>query len=69
MDKSRQSLRNPLSEDLQARGKEREMSSNLMANKQSFVRTHLEGDNCTCMLMDAAHDSYLSAQEHHGRRR
>lgn len=39
------------------------MSSSLMSNKQSFVCAHLEGDNHTCMLRDAAHNSYLSTQE------
>jgi len=64
-----QSWRNPLSEDLQARSNEREMSSSLMANKQSFVWVHLNGDNHACMLRCPAHDSYLSAQECHVGRR
>jgi len=65
-----QSLRNPLPENLQARGKEREMNNSLMAYEKSFVWAPLEGGNYTCMLRDPAHDSYLSAQKCHvGRRR
>ena len=69
MDKSRQVLvkRDLLSEDLQAWGNETELSSSLMAGKQSFVWAHLEGGN---HLRGAAGDSYQSAQECHvGRRR
>ena len=45
----------------------REMSSSLMAGKQSSVWAHLEGES---HLRGAAHDSYPSAQDFHiGRRR
>ena len=42
---SSQSWQNLVSEDLQARGNEKEISSSLMARKQSFVWAHLEGDS------------------------
>ena len=47
MDKSRQVLvkRDLLSEDLQAWGNETELSSSLMAGKQSFVWAYFEGDS------------------------
>jgi len=42
----------------QASGNKREISSSLMAVKQSFVWAHLEGDS---HLRGAAHDSHLNA--------
>lgn len=52
-----QNSRNPFSEDLQARGKEREINSSLIAGKKSFVWAPLEGDNYIRMRRNAARDS------------
>ena len=55
-----QNWQNLLSEDLQARGNEREISYSLMDRKQSFVWTYLKGAS---HLRGIAHGSYPSTQE------